>query len=61
MNQNRSGLEDLDNIDAPLLSKVLERNIRTILRLRLKADHGRGSQDQIADAITSFSGRLIFV
>ncbi len=61
MNQNRSDRVDLDTIDAPSLSKVLERNIRTILRLRLKADRGRALQDQIADAITSFSGRLIFV
>jgi uncharacterized membrane protein len=61
MNQNRFDREDLDNIDDPSLSNVLERNIRTILRLRLKADRGRGLQDQIADAITSFSGRLMFV
>jgi hypothetical protein len=42
MNQNRFDREDLDNIDDPSLSNVLERNIRTILRLRLKADRGRG-------------------
>jgi uncharacterized membrane protein len=47
--------------DNPALSKVIERNIRTIIRLRRKADRERSSQDRIADAITSFSGRMVFV
>ena len=47
--------------DNPALSKVIERNIRTIIQLRLKAARERGLQDRIADAITSFSGRLIFL
>jgi len=46
--------------DNPALSKVIERNIRTIIRLRLKAARERGLQDRIADAITSFSGRMVF-
>jgi uncharacterized membrane protein len=46
--------------DNPALSKVIERNIRTIIHLRTKAAHGRNLQDRIADAITSFSGRMIF-
>lgn len=47
--------------DNPALSKVIERNIRTIIHLRTKAAHARGLQDRIADAVTSFSGRMIFV
>jgi uncharacterized membrane protein len=49
------------NTDNPALSNVLERNIRTILRLRAQADRARGLQDRIADAITNFSGHLVFV
>jgi uncharacterized membrane protein len=47
--------------DNPALSKVIERNIRTIIQLRTKAAHQRSLQSRIADAITSFSGRMIFV
>ena len=47
--------------DNPALSKVIERNIRTIIRLRAKAAHERNLQSRIADLITSFSGRMIFV
>jgi len=46
--------------DNPALSKVIERNIRTIIHLRTKAAHERGLQSRIADAITSFSGRMLF-
>jgi len=46
--------------DNPALSKVIERNIRTIIHLRTKAAHERGLQSRIADAITSVSGRMIF-
>lgn len=47
--------------DNPALSNVIERNIRTIIRLRLQAAHRRSLQDRIADAITPFSGRMLFV
>lgn len=46
--------------DNPALSVVIERNIRTIIQLRLKAARKRSLQDRIADAITSFSGRMMF-
>lgn len=45
----------------PTLASVIERNIRTIIRLRLKAAHERSLQDKIADVITSFSGHMLFV
>jgi uncharacterized membrane protein len=47
--------------DNPALNKVIERNIRTIIRLRLKAARERTVHDHIADTITSFSGRMGFV
>lgn len=47
--------------DNPALSKIIERNIRTIIDLRMKALHERSLQDRIADFFTSFSGRMIFV
>jgi uncharacterized membrane protein len=54
-------VETADNAeDNPALSKVIERNIRTIIRLRLREASKRGLQDKIADVITSFSGRMIF-
>ena len=57
----RNGAETEDHEkDNPALSKVIERNIRTIIHLRTKAAHERGLQSRIADAITSVSGRMIF-
>jgi uncharacterized membrane protein len=59
MPQNQDEKEDHEK-DNPALSKVIERNIRTIIHLRTKAARDRGLQSRIADAITSFSGRMIF-
>lgn len=47
--------------DNPAISKVIERNIRTIIDLRTKAARERSLQTRLADFITSFSGRMIFV
>jgi uncharacterized membrane protein len=58
---NLDNIEEQYNTDNPALSNVLERNIRTILRLRMQADRERGIQDRIADLITNFSGHLVFV
>ena len=60
MQKNQQDEEDGSERDNPALSKVIERNIRTIIHLRTKAAHQRGLQDRIADVITSFSGRMIF-
>ena len=43
------------------LSDVVERNIRTVLRLRAQSAQSRTLQDRLADAITALSGRLSFV
>jgi uncharacterized membrane protein len=63
MQQNGLNHEDTDDHveDNPALSKVIERNIRTIINLRQKVARERSLQNRIADAITSFSGRMIFV
>jgi uncharacterized membrane protein len=47
--------------DNPALSDVIDRNIRTLVRLRLNAARDRNVPDHIADAITAFSGRILFV
>lgn len=47
--------------DNPALSHIVERNIRTIIQLREQAARAQSVQDRIADAITWFSGRMIFV
>lgn len=47
--------------DDPALNKVIEANIRTIIHLRTKAARERSLQDRLADAITTFSGRMLFV
>jgi len=56
---NKIEKEDREK-DNPALSKVIERNIRTIIHLRTKAARERSLQSRIADAITSFSGRMVF-
>jgi uncharacterized membrane protein len=45
----------------PALSKIVKRNIRTIIRLRLKTSRGRSRQNRAADAITSLAGNMAFV
>jgi uncharacterized membrane protein len=45
----------------PLLSHIMERNIRTIMRLRLQTARERHLQERLADAITAFSGSMGFV
>ena len=47
--------------DNPALSRVIDRNIRTLIQLRLSAARARGLQDRIADSMTSFSGRMVFL
>ena len=62
MEQSRDEKKTEDHAeDNPALNKVIERNIRTIIRLRLKAARERSVHDHIADTITSFSGRMGFV
>lgn len=50
-----------DGPDNAALSDVVERNIRSILRLRAQSAQNRGLQDRLADGITAGSGRLSFV
>ena len=55
-------MEMVDNAeDNPALSKIMERNIRTLIRLRMEAKNERSLQDRIADKATSFSGHMLFV
>jgi uncharacterized membrane protein len=63
MQQSRLNQEEKEDHegDDPALSSVVERNIRTIIQLGLKAARERSLQDRSADAITSYSGRMVFV
>ena len=58
--QIETATEDDHRGDNPALSTVIERNIRTIIQIRQKAERKRGVQARLADAITSFSGRMAF-
>jgi uncharacterized membrane protein len=45
----------------PTVNRAIERYIRTIVHMRLKAASERTPEQRLADAITSFSGRMTFV
>jgi uncharacterized membrane protein len=62
MQQRRLNQEEQEDHaeDNPALSQIIERNIRTIIQLRLRAARARSVQDRLADAITTFSGRMVF-
>ena len=60
--QSRPPLTAFDDPpEIPELSDVVERNIRTILKLRAQGLRERNFQERLADGITDFSGRLSFV
>src|SRR5688572_19228383 len=62
--RDRKSSEDESSIDFsahPALNEAIERYIRTIVRMRVKAERKRSAEDRVADVITSFSGRMLFV
>jgi uncharacterized membrane protein len=63
MQQSRLNQEEKEDHagDNPALSRVVEQNIRTLIQLRQKTARERSLQDRIADAITAYSGRMVFV
>ena len=61
MPANQPNLIDDREQDNPALSKIIERNIRTIINLRITASRARNVQDRAADAVTAFSGNLVFI
>jgi len=61
MQRNHPDRTEAHEQDNPALSQIIERNIRTIIQLRLKAARERSSQDRAGDGITSFSGSMAFV
>jgi uncharacterized membrane protein len=61
MTHEPSHIPEEPEVPHPLLSHVIERNIRTIMRLHLQTARERQVQDRLADAITSFSGSMLFV
>jgi uncharacterized membrane protein len=61
MTQEHAHRPDEPEVPLPLLSHVIERNIRTITRLRSQTARERPVQDRLADALTAFSGSMVFV
>jgi uncharacterized membrane protein len=47
--------------DIPTLNRAIDRYIRTVIDIRLKAARQRSPQDKIADGVTAFSGQMGFV
>ena len=45
----------------PRLAPIVERNINTILELRQEVERSRCLQERVADAITAWSGSMLFV
>jgi uncharacterized membrane protein len=60
MTQKHSG-QKKSKENKPALSRIMMRNIRTIVDIRQNAAHERGLQGRIADAVTAFSGHMAFV
>ena len=56
---NKDPYEGLD--DNPILSDVVENNIRSLLRLSAQRLRARSMQEHLADVITHVSGRMSFV
>ncbi len=46
--------------DNPALSNVIQRNIRKIIKVRQKASHDQSLQDRVANAMTAYSGSMLF-
>lgn len=51
----------LERVPSHSLTKVVDRNIATIARLREEAEQQKSLQERAADAITRFSGSMTFV
>ncbi len=51
----------LERCENPELADIVERNIGTILKMRLRDEARKSLQDKVADAITDFSGHMNFV
>jgi len=61
MMPGRSDQKEQRQTGNPALSHVMLRNIGTIISLRQQSARERGLQERIADAVTTFSGRMLFV
>jgi len=56
--QNES---DTERGTSPMVNRAIEKYIRTIVHMRLKAARERTPEQRLADVVTSFSGRMAFV
>jgi uncharacterized membrane protein len=61
MQDSRNPQDESGEQTNPTVNRAIERYIRTIVHMRLKAARQRTPEQRLADAITSFSGRMAFV
>jgi len=63
MSDNRQPQNESDSGEETnsTVNRAIEKYIRTIVHMRLKAARQRTPEQRLADAITSFSGRMAFV
>jgi uncharacterized membrane protein len=59
--EGRAAVDQDQRPAEPALAEVIDRNILTIAALRQQAVRERGLQDRLADGITAFSGRMLFI
>ena len=60
--RDKSDRDPYDGLDGnPMLSDVVENNIRSLLRLSAQRLRARNLQERLADGITHVSGRMFFV
>ena len=52
---------DTERGSNPTVNQAIEKYIRTIVHMRMKAARERTPEQRLADAVTSFSGRMAFV
>jgi uncharacterized membrane protein len=45
----------------PDVAEIVHRNVRALVEVRQQAEQRKGAQDRMADAITAFTGSLLFV
>jgi uncharacterized membrane protein len=50
-----------ENSEMPAMAQIVQRNIRALLERRLAEEKNKGLEQRIADTITRFTGRILFV
>jgi uncharacterized membrane protein len=61
LEQKRKGSQRRDRGDKQAVAPVVEQNIDSIVKMRLNEERKKGPQEKVADALTRFSGSMVFV